>query len=252
VEPTLQKAVSLAPDDWSLMQQLGEHYLDQGQWAQAGEQYRRAVELMPDNPRPHNNLGLVYEGLGRLEESAAAFQKAIDLEPSFIRFRNLGMVLAEAGKYEQAARMLERSIVMRPDNYRAWGLLATVYLDQHADPAKVRESFQKAIALATELRKETPRDEYLLADVGGYYAAIGMEKESLPLLAQAAALAPDTPQVLYQVAIGYEALHRREQALRWLARAKATGYPAETIARNPQLASLRADPRYGATVGGAR
>jgi hypothetical protein len=79
-----------------------------------------------------------------------------------------------------------------------------------------------------------------------------MEKESLPLLAQAAALAPDTPQVLYQVAIGYEALHRREQALRWLARAKATGYPAETIARNPQLASLRADPRYGATVGGAR
>ena len=252
VEPTLQKAVSLAPDDWSLMQQLGEYYLDNGQWAQAGEQYRRAVELMPDNPRPHNNLGLVYEGLGRLEESAAAFQRAIDLEPSFIRFRNLGMVLAEAGKYEEASRMLERSIEMRPDNYRAWGLLATVYLNQHADPAKVRETFLKAIALATDLRKETPRDEYLLADVGGYYAAIGMEKESLPLLAQAAALAPDTPQVLYQVAIGYEALHRREEALRWLARAKAGGYPSELIVRNPQLAALRADPRYGATAGGAR
>jgi tetratricopeptide (TPR) repeat protein len=239
VEPTLQKAVSLAPDDWSQIQQLGEYYLDNGQWTQAGEQYRRAVELMPDNPRPHNNLGLVYEGLGRLEESAAAFRKAIDLEPSFIRFRNLGMVLAEAGKCEEASRMLERSIEMRPDNHRAWGLLASVYLNQHADPAKVRETFLKAIALATDLRKETPRDEYLLADVGGYYAAIGMEKESLPLLAQAAALAPDTPQVLYQVAIGYEALQRREEALRWLARAKASGYPAEIIARNPQLASLR-------------
>ena len=204
VEPTLQKAVSLAPDDWSLMQQLGEYYLDNGRWAQAGEQYRRAIELMPDNPRPHNNLGLVYQGLGRLEESAAAFQKAIDLEPSFIRFRNLGMVLAEAGKYEEASRMLERSIEMRPDHYRAWGLLASVYLNQHADPAKVKETFLKAIALATDLRKEMPRDEHLLADVGGYYAAIGMEKEGLPLLAQAAALAPDVPQVLYQVAIGYE------------------------------------------------
>ena len=252
VEPTLQKAVSLAPDDWSLMQQLGEYYLDKGRWAQAGEQYRRAAELMPDNPRPHNNLGLVYQGLGRLEESAAAFQRAIDLEPSFIRFRNLGMVLAEAGKYEEASRMLERSIEMRPDNYRAWGLLASVYLNQHADPAKVRETFRKAIALATDLRKETPRDEYLLADVGGYYAAIGMEKESLPLLAQAAALAPDIPQVLYQVAIGYETLHRREEALLWLARARATGYPSESIARNPQLAALRADPRYGATAGGTR
>jgi tetratricopeptide (TPR) repeat protein len=252
VEPTLQKGTSLAPDDWSLMQQLGEYYLDKGQWAQAGEQYRHAVELMPDNPRPHNNLGLVYEGLGRLEESAAAFQRAIDLEPTFIRFRNLGMVFAESGKYDEAARMLQRSIEMRPDNHRAWGLLATVYLNQHADPTKVEETLRKAIALATDLRKETPRDAYLLADVGGYYAALGMEKESLPLLAQAAALAPDTPQVLYQVAIGYEALHRREKALRWLARAKAGGYPSELIVRNPQLAALRADPRYGATAGAAR
>jgi len=252
VEPTLQKAVSLAPDDWSLMQQLGEYYLDNGRWAQAGEQYRRAAELMPDNPRPHNNLGLVYQGLGRLDESAAAFQRAIDLEPSFIRFRNLGMVLAEAGKYAEASRMLERSIEMRPDNYRAWGLLASVYLNQHADPAKVKETYLKAIALAADLRKETPRDEYLLADVGGYYAAIGMEEESLPLLAQAAVLAPDIPQVLYQVAIGYEALHHREEALRWLARAKASGYPSESIVRNPRLAALRDDPRYGATVGGTR
>ena len=42
VEATLQKAVSLAPDDWILNMQLGEHYLDNGKWAQAGEQFRRA------------------------------------------------------------------------------------------------------------------------------------------------------------------------------------------------------------------
>jgi tetratricopeptide (TPR) repeat protein len=252
VEPALQKGIGLAPDDWSLMQQLGEYYLDKGQWEQAGEQYRGAAELMPDNPRPHNNLGLVYQGQGRLEESAAAFHRAIELEPSFIRFRNLGMVLAEAGRYDEAARMLERSIEMRPDSYRAWGLLATVHHNQRADPAKVRETFLKAIALAADLLKETPRDEYLLADVGSYYAAIGMEKQALPLLAQAAALGPDVPQVLYQVAIGYEALHRREQALSWLARAKTSGYPAASIERDPQLKALRADPRYRSTVGGTR
>ena len=252
VEPTLRKAVSLAPDDWSLMQQLGEYYLDKGDWATAGEQYRQAAELLPDNPRPHNNLGLVYQGLGRLEESAAAFQKAIDLEPSFLRYRNLGMVLAEAGRYEEATRMLERSIEMRPDNYRAWGLLASVYLDQGADPAKIKETYLKAIALATNLRKEMPRDEYLLADVGSYYAALGMEKEGLPLLAQAAALAPELPQVLYRVAVGYEALHHREEALRFLVQARASGYPSAIIDRNPQLAALRADPRYGATAGGSR
>ena len=115
------------------------------------------------------------------------------------------MVLAEAGKYPEAEQALERSIEMRPNQYRAWGLLASVYANQHADAAKVRDTYLKAIALAADLLKETPKDESsgrrrrLLR--GG-----GEEKESLPLLAQAAALAPDNPEVLYQVAVGYEML----------------------------------------------
>ena len=243
VEPTLLKAVSLAPDDWSLVQQLGEHYLDGGKWEQAGTQYRRAAELVPDNPRAHNNLGLVYRGLDRLDDSAAAFRKAIALEPTFLRYRNLGMVLAEAGKYSEAVPMLQRSIEMRPGHYRAWGLLGFVYLNQHADPATTRAAFLKAIALAADLLKETPRDAYLLADVGAYYAALGMANESLPRLAQATVLAPDIPEVLYQAAVGYEMLHRRDEARRLLAKAAAAGYPAAAIARNPQLADLHASQR---------
>jgi len=244
VEATLQKAVSLAPDDWMLNMQLGAHYVDSGNWAKAGEQFHHAIELVPDNPRAYNNLGLVDRGLGKLDDSAAAFQKSLDLEPTFIHYRNLGMVLAEAGKYPEAERALGRSIEMRPNQYRAYGLLASVYANQHADAAKVRDTYLKAIALAAGLLKETPKDEYLLADVGGYYAAIGKEKESLPLLAQAAALAPDIPEVLYQVAVGYEMLHHRDEALRWLAKGRAGGYPSEAITQNPQLAALRADPRY--------
>jgi Tfp pilus assembly protein PilF len=252
VEPTLKKAISLAPDDWGLVQLLGEHYLVGGKWAQAGEQYRHAADLTPDNPRAYNNLGLAYRGMDKIEESAAAFQRAIDLEPTFLRFRNLGMVLAEAGKYPDASRMLERSIAMRPTQYRAWGLLASVYRNQHADEASVRATYLKAIALAANLRKETPKDSYLLADVGTYYAAVGMVNESVPLLAQAAALAPDAPEVLFQVAVGYETLHHRDEALRWIVKARAAGYSSAAIGRNPQLAALCADPRYVLTVGGGR
>jgi Tfp pilus assembly protein PilF len=248
VENSLHQAVSLAPDDWLLNMQLGTYYLDKGNWIEAGKQFRHTVELVPDNPRAYNNLGLVERGLGKLDAAAAAFRKAIDLEPTFIRFRNLGMVLAEDGKYPEAARALSRSIEMRPNQYRAWGLLASVYLNQHEDPGKVRDTYRKAIGLAADLLRETPKDEYLLADVGGYYAALGQEKESLPLLGQAAALAPDTPEVLYQVAVGYELLHHRDEALRWLAKARTGGYPLEAITRNPLLAALRADQRYESIV----
>jgi tetratricopeptide (TPR) repeat protein len=244
VEATLQKAVSLAPDDWMLNMQLGTYYLDKGKWAEAGDRFQHAVDLVPDNPRAHNNLGLVYRGLGRLDDSIASFRKAIALEPTFIHFRNLGMVLSEDGKYTEAAAALQRSIQMRPNSYRAWGLLAFVYQNQHADAETVRTTYLKAIALASDLLKDTPKDEYLLADVGGYYAALGNEKESLPRLAQAAALAPDIPEVLYEVAVAYEQLHHRAEALRWLAKARAGGYPSEAIARNPVLTNLRADPHY--------
>jgi eukaryotic-like serine/threonine-protein kinase len=248
VEATLQNGVKLAPGDWFLIMQLGAHYLDDGEWTQAGEEFRRAVALVPDNPRAHNNLGLVYRGQDRLADSAAAFRKAIDLEPTSLHFRNLGMVLADAGKYQEAAEALKRSIEMRPDQYRAWGLLASVYGNQHADSGKIRDTYLKAIALAADLLKETPKDEYLLADVGGYYAAIGKEQESLPLLAQAAALAPDIPEVLYHVAVAYEMLHHRDEALQHLAKATAGGYSSAAIARNPRLAALRTDPRYTANA----
>ena len=251
MEPTLRKAVTLAPDDWSLIQQLGEYYLDNGRWQLAEQQYRRAAELLPDNPRPRNNLGLAYQGQGRLEEAAAAFRKAIDLEASFTRYRNLGAVLAQAGQYDEAERTLLRSIDMRPDHYRAWGLLADVRRNRRADPAQVKETYAKAIALAAAMLKETPKDDYLLADLGGYYAAVGMEEQGLPLLAQAEALSPDDPEILYRVAVGYEMLRRREQALDALARARAIGYPATTVASDPALAALRADPRYAARVSDA-
>jgi Tfp pilus assembly protein PilF len=156
-EATLQTGISLAPYDWLLNMQLGAHYLDGGKWAQAGDQFRHAIELAPDNPRAHNNLGLVYRGLGKLDEAAASFQQAIDLEPTFLHFRNLGMVLAETAKYAEAEQAVGRSIELRPNQYRAWGLLASIYANQHADPAKVRDTYLKAIALASDLLKETRR-----------------------------------------------------------------------------------------------
>ncbi len=250
VEPTLRKALTLAPDDWALVQQLGTYYLDLGKWADAEAQYTHAIALVPDNPRPHNNLGLVYRALDRLDAAAAAFRRAIELEPTALRYRNLGMVLADAGNFEGASAAVARSIDMRPDQYRTWGLLAFIQQQQGADAAHVRASYLQAIELAKDLRRARPRDTYLLADVGSYYAAVGMAAESLPLLAQAAALGADIPEVLFETAVAYEALHHRDEALELLVKATIGGYAAGTIARHPGLAALRTDPRYRARAAG--
>ena len=250
-EGSLQKAVTLAPNDWRIISSLAEHYLDAGKFAQAGEQYQKAVDLVPDNPRAHNNQGLVYGQQGRLAEGKAAFEKALALEPTFIRFRNLGEVLLEKGDYAEAKRMFERAISLKPDNYRAWGFLATVYRIEGGQGAKAEETYRRAISLADELKNQTP-GPYLIADVAGYYAALGMDRQSVPLLRQAAALAPDMPAVLYEVATGYEMLHKRDEALLWIDRAVASGFSIHHLEAIAQLSALRADPRYRAIVNKAR
>ncbi len=243
-ENTLQKAISLAPDDWGLLSQLGLYYLDTGKLAQAAEQYQKTTNLAPDNPRAYNNLGLVYRSQGRFTEAEVAFRKAIDLEPTYKRYRNLGAVFMDEGKFADAQPMFERAISLRPDYWEVWGNLATVYRNTGVDPAKVDETYRKAIAFSADLRKQTPNDPFLLAYVGSYYAAIGMDREALPLLKQAAALAPDKPDVLYNVAIGYERLHHRDQAILWLDKAVAGGASAKFLEKVPELAGLRSDPRY--------
>ena len=248
VETTLQKAISLAPEDWGLLQQLGSFYMETGKLAQSVEQWQKAVNLVPDNPRAYNNLGLVYRLQGRPADAEAAFRKTIDLEPTFRHYGNLGNVLLEEGKNAEAQPMLEHAIDLRPDDYRAWGLLATVYRNTGVERGKVEETYRKAISFTADLRKQTPNDPYLLADAGDYYAALGMERESMPLLQQAAALAPDKPNVLYEVAVGYDRLHKRDQALLWIDKAVAAGITTQFLGQVSELSSLRADPRYQAIL----
>ncbi len=247
-EPVLQKAVSLAPEDWGVLVRLGAYYDEIGKYAQASEQYRKAVEVAPDNPRAHNNLGYVYRLQGRLPEAESEYREAVVLEPTAGHYRNLGQTLLENRNYGEAKLMLERAVSLKPDNYRAWGFLATAYANTTVDRAKVEETYRKAITLGEEQRKHDPDDGYLFADLAGYYAALGMEHQSLPLLQQAVAHAPDSPEVLYEVAAGYETLHKREEALMWVGKAVAAGISPKFLERIPQISSLRGDSRYQKVV----
>ncbi len=94
------------------------------------------------------------------------------------------------------------------------------------------------------MRKQAPDDPLLLSVLGGYYAAVVDADHSVPLLRQAVALAPDNPDVLFRVGEGYEILHQREPAMRFIAQSIALGYHESELKRSPELAALREDPRF--------
>jgi eukaryotic-like serine/threonine-protein kinase len=246
-QANLQKAVNLAPEDWGVVGQLASYYSETGQFAQAREQYEKAVQLAPDNPRALNNLGLAYRSQGRMEEAESAYRKSIALDPTAGHYRNLGQTLLEDGKAEEARQMLERSVGLKADNHRAWGFLAAAYVETGVPRAKVEETYRKAVALGEVLRKESP-DGYLYADLANYYANLGMHKQGEALLKLAIARTSDSFEVLYGIALAYELLKDRDQALAFLQKAVMQGMSPQFIARNSQLSALRADPRYQSAI----
>jgi serine/threonine protein kinase/tetratricopeptide (TPR) repeat protein len=249
IEPTLQKAIDLAPMDYRWPNQMGRYYLTLGKLPEAERQFRQAAELTPDNARVWNNVGLVNRRQGKLVEAEAAYRKAIALDPAFIYMSNLGLVLQQEGNYAGAAELYQKSVELNPTYYLAHANLASAQ-DRMGEKTKARESYLKAILLAEEIRQNNPKDATILSMLGSYYATVQMPDKSLPLLRQAVALAPEDPQVLFHTAEGYELMHNRDEALRWIGRALSQKYSMEALKRDPEMAGLIADPRF-ATISNA-
>jgi tetratricopeptide (TPR) repeat protein len=57
-------------------------------------------------------------------------------------------------------------------------------------------------------------------------------------------LRPDEASVLFTLAVAWEQLGDRDEALAWLEKAIAAGYTRERIERSPSLSELRKDRRF--------
>jgi tetratricopeptide (TPR) repeat protein len=249
IEAALQKAIDLDPKDWRWPNQLGIYYMYYSVPVRLNEavlQFQKAIALTPDNARAYNNLGGAYVNQERFADARGAYLKAIQFEPESSRYSNLGAVLQIEGDYANAAAMFRRSLELNPSNYSAAGNLASALRWTPGKEEEAQQAYRKAILLAEKFRADRPKDALVLARMGSYYASTGDTVRSLPLLRQAVALEPNNAQVLYEAGEGYELLHRREDALRFLKMAVEAGYSLEYIRREPELAALRADPRFSA------
>src|SRR5208282_4847246 len=97
-------------------------------------------------------------------------------------------------------------------------------------------------------RAKGSQDTDILVALASNYASIGNSKQSLILIRQALAIAPDNPAVQYQVGTTYEILGRRGDAIPLIAEALTHGYGANDFQRDPELAALRADPAFASAM----
>ena len=166
-ETHLRRAIALDPQEKSAHFNLGNTLREQGRFEEALEAARVAVAQRPDYSKAHANLGAILNELDRFEEAEAHLRRAIALDPHTPNVHlNLGMILYSQGRYQEALDIARVAVAQRPD-----------YSKAHANLGLTLNALRYFEEAETHLRR-----------------AIALNPQNVDLIAQAAALAPDSIQ----------------------------------------------------------
>ena len=89
-----------------------------------------------------------------------------------------------------------------------------------------------------------PRNAEVLADLADFSQVLDRRGDAQRYAARALAAAPNDSGVMFKVAVTYEGLGNRAEALAMLSRAAQAGYPINQIEGARSLTELRKDPAY--------
>jgi len=224
---------------------LGSFYVKQGRYRDAETVLRKCTELAPENASSYQNLGAVYHLMGRTDDAAAMMRKSLGFKPTAGGYTNLGTLYFFEGRYSDAVPLMEKAAEMEPGNYIYWGNLGDAYRWAPEEKARAAEAYTHAIQLAEQQAAANPDDADLRSDLAIYYAKLPDAAKALAIIARARRLDPMNPEVLFKAALVYELMGRRNQAIDALDLALQEGYSLDEVRREPDLAELRKDPRYG-------
>lgn len=246
-EAAYLRAIELRPGYWAGYARIAQFYNLRNDYQKAGDYYERALTLSPDNARVLFSLGLVFTNKGQYDRGVEFLERAIRLRPYLAPpYNNLGLAYLRARRYNDAVVPLERAFSVLGD-YRTAGNLARIYwLTGRKDEA--RQKYEFGIRDGEEQLQMNPRDHGIHLLVGRYYAMLGRKSDSLRHLDVALLLHPGDPHYLTIAATSHVVLGDRSRALSLMEAAARLGYTAAQFLGEPELDSLKTEPRYTAVM----
>lgn len=243
-EKTYQKAIALRPNYGPAYNWLGTFYFNRGRYDDAMRMFRAMVDLTPDAFLGYSNLGGDYVMEGHYAEAIEPLKTSIGIRPTYEAYSNLGTAYYGLGRYAEAAGTYEQAAQLNSQQYDVWGNLGDAYYWAPGERARSAPAYKKAIELAKEQLAVNPSQPILLSYVATYEAMLGDRRAALSSLGQAFRPAPKDPELMYNGALVYEQLGEKDQALDWLAKAVAAGYPTTGLHDMPNFSSLQNDARF--------
>ena len=246
-----EKAFQAADKALSLDPALAEAYVARGfllwtpskgfQHKEAIQNYRHALSLNPNLDEAQHYLGNIYIHIGLLDEGMAELQRAVALNPSNGPARaRIGAALLYQGKCEQALAIFQSNLWEANQTLRGYQIAWSLFCLGRT---------QEAFATIDEYLKKYPADEGgLLSSTQALLYAATRQSRLAEVQIQQAQKGRDFihfHHTAYNIAAAYALMHKDGPAIQWLQRAAIEGFPCYPVfARDPNLASLRTDPRF--------
>jgi tetratricopeptide (TPR) repeat protein len=273
-EKMYRRAMRIAPKHPWVHNNLGNLLDDMQRYGEAEAAYRQAIELNPSDATAYNNLGGLLDDMQRYGEAEAAYRQAIELNPLLWQaFANLGILLENSGCYSEAESAYRRVIELEPTVALIYYRLANLLVDAGR--------FQEAEPMWREYIKLQPEDALALNQLGLVLRVLGRVEEAIPFLQKSYDLKPRAMPLLSLAGVyrklgqtaEYERAAQQVRAMLaeddWYNRAclesvcgdvgraiellkiaaEKGALDREWAQRDPDLAWIREDPRFGEIVG---
>ena len=205
-------------------------------WSAAESHGRRALELNPNNAESHGNFALFLSNTGRHTEALAEAKRALELNPLDLAMNAIeGQILLHAGRPDEALAQLQKISELEPNFWMTHSFAASVYIEKGMFAAAIAES-----------RKERELTGGNTIPFGAYaLAKSGKQAEARTVLEELLKLSAGKYVSPYNIALLYNGLERRDEALTWLEKAYEQRDPKMTFLKvEPKWNNLRTEPHF--------
>jgi eukaryotic-like serine/threonine-protein kinase len=243
-----EKGVGLNSYFWVNQNSLGNAYFQSGDYPKALQAYQQVTVLAPDIETGFENIGNVYAQQGKYQEATTYFKKALQIEPNYTTWNytscsNLGTAYFFLKQYAQAVRMFEKAVELDPNDTAMMTNLADAYRGA-GQLGKAHATYQRAVSLGYKQLQTNPQDADVMAEIALCYANLGDAQQADNFIKKARAIDKSNVGYIYEEAQIYALLGKTKEALKSLQESLEKRYPAEAVAADPNVDSLRNSPDY--------
>lgn len=209
---------------------------------------RRALELDPGLAEAHAAMAFVLFLTGRLDEAETEFRTSISLDPQIADARYFfARMRFQQGNMEEAARLFKEAADLREDHDAAFFAGQALEALGHEDEAAIQ--YRRALLAGEDHMDLNPDDARAATIRSVALYRVGRKAEGLEWGERAVEIDPEDAGVRYNVACLFAVAGQGDRAIELLEEAMDAGFGnREWLERDPDLESIRDDPRFQALL----